>query len=205
MKAISPKEIGMGIIVENEHTENWKIALKIALDHLKEDPSYYTKLKRAGLADELKGLSKAKRPLMILRKSHYISHTTHYMGMPIVIENPKGSLRHWHDPLKDEDGTTKMKYDYGYFFGTNSGDGKVVDVYIGPHKDSRKVFVVDQVDPRTGVFDENKVMLGTNSKKEAKEGYLQHYNDPRFFGDIHEWDIDDFYSHIAKKEKHFII
>ena len=35
----------MGIEVEKEHTDNPKIALKIALDHLKEDPKYYTKLK----------------------------------------------------------------------------------------------------------------------------------------------------------------
>jgi hypothetical protein len=34
----------MGIIVEHEHTNNDKIAEKIALDHLVEDPLYYTHL-----------------------------------------------------------------------------------------------------------------------------------------------------------------
>jgi hypothetical protein len=37
-------ELEMGIKVETEHTKNFDIATKIALDHLSEDPHYYTKL-----------------------------------------------------------------------------------------------------------------------------------------------------------------
>ena len=37
--------IFQGMKVELEHTDNPKIALKIAIDHLKEDPAYYDKLK----------------------------------------------------------------------------------------------------------------------------------------------------------------
>jgi len=37
-------ELEMGIKVETEHTEDFDIATKIALDHLNEDPHYYTKL-----------------------------------------------------------------------------------------------------------------------------------------------------------------
>jgi len=39
----------MGIIVEAEHHLGPCMARKIALDHLTENPKYYTKLKRAGL------------------------------------------------------------------------------------------------------------------------------------------------------------
>lgn len=53
-KNISSREIEMGVTVEKEHTKiPWKAAI-IAGTHLKEDPKYYTKLKKAGLADELK-------------------------------------------------------------------------------------------------------------------------------------------------------
>jgi hypothetical protein len=38
-------QLEMGIEVEMEHTKDQDIALKIALDHLKERPDYYTKLK----------------------------------------------------------------------------------------------------------------------------------------------------------------
>lgn len=39
-------QLKMGINVEKEHTNNKKIAKEIALDHIFEDPKYYTKLKK---------------------------------------------------------------------------------------------------------------------------------------------------------------
>ncbi len=47
------KELKKGIEVEKEHTDNPKIALKIALDHLDEDPKYYTKLATLGLEERI--------------------------------------------------------------------------------------------------------------------------------------------------------
>lgn len=44
-------QIKKGIEVEMEHTSDKKEALKIALDHLKEDPKYYDKLAKAGLEE----------------------------------------------------------------------------------------------------------------------------------------------------------
>lgn len=41
-----PHELKMGIEVEMEHTKSRKIAREIAMDHLSEDPRYYTKLKK---------------------------------------------------------------------------------------------------------------------------------------------------------------
>lgn len=40
------KQLKMGIEVEQEHTHHKDIAREIALDHIKEDPNYYTKLKK---------------------------------------------------------------------------------------------------------------------------------------------------------------
>lgn len=42
---IDPKELEMGIETEYEHTTDPKMAKKIAMDHLREDPHYYSKLK----------------------------------------------------------------------------------------------------------------------------------------------------------------
>lgn len=49
---VNPAQLAIGVQVEMEHTNNEKIATEIALDHLTEDPAYYTKLVAAGLAKE---------------------------------------------------------------------------------------------------------------------------------------------------------
>lgn len=49
--SIMENELKMGIEVEKEHTDDVALATKIAMDHLKEDPKYYTKLKAAGLEE----------------------------------------------------------------------------------------------------------------------------------------------------------
>ena len=43
------KDLLMGIEVEKEHTSSEKMASRIAMDHLTEDPKYYSKLKKIGL------------------------------------------------------------------------------------------------------------------------------------------------------------
>ena len=47
------EELRKGIEVEKEHTDDPQIALKIALDHLDEDPQYYTKLATLGLEERI--------------------------------------------------------------------------------------------------------------------------------------------------------
>jgi len=42
---MDPKELEMGIKVEMEHTSNKLISKKISMDHLTENPKYYTYLK----------------------------------------------------------------------------------------------------------------------------------------------------------------
>lgn len=44
-----PAELKAGIEVEMEHTDDREEARRIAMDHLVEDPRYYTKLKKIGL------------------------------------------------------------------------------------------------------------------------------------------------------------
>lgn len=97
-------------------------------------------------------------------------------GMPISIENPKGSKRVY----KKEDGTTGyniMKAHYGYFKLTDGKgkDGDAVDVFVGPYYDKYdKIFVVDQ-NAKDGSFDESKVMIGYRDIDSAKNAYMSNY------------------------------
>lgn len=50
---LDKKQLAVGTKVEMEHTNEHGKAEEIAADHLTEDPDYYTKLEKAGLADEL--------------------------------------------------------------------------------------------------------------------------------------------------------
>lgn len=116
-----------------------------------------------------------------------------FQGLPIAVENKKGSTRKWFDNHNNETGSTYMHYDYGYVSNTLGTDGDDVDVYVGPHKSSPHVFVVTQAKaPKFIDIDEQKVMLGFNSEQEAKEAYLRQYNDPRFFMGITYMTIDSF-------------
>ena len=63
---INPHELRIGIKVELEHTDELDVAKKIALDHLKENPFYYTQLKLSGVdvkatpSKEKKAIAKKK-------------------------------------------------------------------------------------------------------------------------------------------------
>ncbi|MFM5178465.1 LPD38 domain-containing protein [Aeromonas veronii] len=95
-------------------------------------------------------------------------------GLDITLENPKGSTRSG----TDQDGKawqSTMAHDYGYIKRTLGADGDHVDVFIGDQPDSETVYVVDQVDPKTGKFDEHKVLMGFADEQAARDGYLANY------------------------------
>jgi hypothetical protein len=54
-------ELLVGTVVELEHTSNPKEALKIAREHISENPNYYKKLYKAGLIDEPLAVKFAKK------------------------------------------------------------------------------------------------------------------------------------------------
>lgn len=95
-------------------------------------------------------------------------------GMKIAIENPKGSKRYYYE--NGEQKYNVMKNHYGYFNITKGKDGDAVDVFLGPEiEDFERVYCIDQKNKK-GEFDETKVMLGFNSKEEAKSAYLSNYS-----------------------------
>ena len=113
-------------------------------------------------------------------------------GLDISIENPKGSTRKG----KDQDGkewSSEMKHHYGDIKGTTGADGDSIDVFIGDNPESQKVFIVDQIDPKTGNFDEVKVMMGFDDAETAKSGYLSNYDKNwKGLGEITEASVEDF-------------
>ena len=138
-----------------------------------------------------------------LRKARKLHKRYAFAGMQISVENAKGTTRRWYDPHGKETGSTRMAYDYGYIRRTEGTDGDHVDVYVGPNKESEKVYIVNQMKkPGFTAFDEQKVMLGFNTAQEAKTAYLAHYNSPRFFGSMLSVGLDWFKRKVLDKENH---
>lgn len=96
-------------------------------------------------------------------------------GYDITIENPKGSIRSGVDS-KGNTWETKMNNTYGYIRGTEGVDGDHIDVFLSDNPTEGDVFVVDQVNPDTGDFDEHKVMYGFKDIAEATQAYLSNYD-----------------------------
>ena len=92
-----------------------------------------------------------------------------WKGLPITIENPKGSVR------SGDGWSVTMQCHYGYINRTTGADRDQVDIFMGPDEDSEVVFVVDQVD-QNGDFDEHKIMAGFSNAKAARAAYLSNYS-----------------------------
>lgn len=131
--------------------------------------------------------------------NYKMGHTAEIHGLDISIENPAGSVRSGVSP-DGKKWKTELKHHYGYIRGTVGKDKDHIDVFIGENPDSRKVFIVNQIDPETGRFDEHKVMLGFDSEAEARKGYLANYDSTGKdrIGSIVEMDIDDFKAWLKK-------
>ncbi len=97
-------------------------------------------------------------------------------GHNISLENPKGSVRKGADE-NGKEWRTEMKNDYGYIRMTEGVDGDHIDVFLSDNPEQGNVYVVDQVNPKDGSFDEHKVMYGFNSVDEAKAAYLSNYEE----------------------------
>ena len=112
-------------------------------------------------------------------------------GYDITIENPKGSTRSGKD-ASGKAWSVPMHYDYGYIKGTEGVDGDHIDVYLSDNPTSGNVYVVDQIDQKTGKFDEHKVMYGFPSKEAAVEVYKGQYEKGWKVGTVTEVSREDF-------------
>lgn len=97
----------------------------------------------------------------------------HVAGLEVRIENMLGTVR------SGRGWSVKMPADYGYIptFGSAEGEMEFMDCFVGPNRDSRDIWVVDALNPRTGKFDEHKCMMGFDSELQAVECFAKAYHD----------------------------
>jgi hypothetical protein len=257
-------EFELGKIVEIEHTDDPEGIEEIALDHIYDNPHYYTEGKDKGIFEELENVDiekikdvkkskeleefekakkdpelenkikkvmeefkagtlkdshgniiKDRKQALAIAYSQYRSGVVEkselerlgqtpvewdhkytlmgklrWKGLKIGIENKKGSIRKGTDP-DGKPWEVKMNCPYGRITGTKGTDNNNVDVYVGPNKDSDRVFVVHQNNPWTGAYDEDKVMIGFDDGDSAKSAYMSQYNRPDFFGSMDEMTVDE--------------
>lgn len=133
-------------------------------------------------------------------KARKLSRRMKFQGMDISIETDKGEERHWEDPHSGESGTTKMKYPYGYIRRTTGADDEHIDVYVGPEEDVDELYIVHQMKkPDFKKYDEDKVMIGFESPRQAKAAYLMHYDNDKFFGTMDTMAVADFKEEFVSK------
>lgn len=124
------------------------------------------------------------------KKKHIV-----FQGIPITIENPKGTIRSGLDH-KGQPWSSRMTEDYGYIKRTEGHDGDQVDCFVGPNKRSNRVWVVDQLHHSAHRFDEHKCLLGFNTEKQAigayRKSYGTVYDIDHAMGAVTEMSVDAF-------------
>lgn len=96
---VDPYELQIGMRVEREHTPDLDKRIKIALDHLSEDPRYYTKLNMAGLDDSKIEKPNKKRtdlPTEVDKKMSNMIDKANQMVSPKNITKDKASANKAH-------------------------------------------------------------------------------------------------------------
>lgn len=141
--------------------------------HLPQEASFEERLKSA-IAETETEPTEAQKKAGNYKKGHLS-----FGGYDYTVETPKGVTRSG----KDEQGkpwSVTMHDTYGYILGKIGVDGDHIDMFINDAADldtfDGNVYVVDQVNPETGEFDEHKVMYGYPDEAAATKAYLSNYS-----------------------------
>lgn len=119
-----------------------------------------------------------------LDAGNYAKERRSFQGLPVTIENPRGSIRSGVDRGGNA-WSTSMRHDYGYVRGTLGVDGDAFDVYLGPDSTADTAYIVTTMAPPAFTrTDEQKAMLGFPTEDAAREAFLQHYDNPKFMGAV---------------------
>lgn len=106
-------QIKKGIEVEMEHTDDPKIALKIAMDHIKEDPKYYDKLTKAGLEELNEGEFCPQCLAQYIRDHINTLHEAEYKGRKVQLGKPMaGDIKKFKVYVKNAKGNV-VKVNFG--------------------------------------------------------------------------------------------
>ena len=110
------------------------------------------------------------------RKGHFQyaeGHPLRDLGV-VSIETAKGVKR------VDKDGkwtSPPLTAHYGHLQVAEGAEGDKADITIGDHLAAKKVYVIDQIDPETGKFDETKSFASFPSKETAVRAYKDSFSD----------------------------
>lgn len=134
-----------------------------------------------------------------VEKARKLQGRTEFQGLPVSIENRRGSVREGTN-ADGEDWRTKMTHPYGYIRGTEGTDGDQVDVFLGPDREATTVFVAHTQNPDTGEYDEDKVMLGFPDEQAARTALLENYDRPGFLQGIESMGMDEFMDRLRSQK-----
>lgn len=141
--------------------------------HLPQEASFGERLKSA-IAETETEPTEAQKKAGNYKKGHLS-----FGGYDYTVETPKGVTRSGKD-VQGKPWSVTMHDTYGYILGKIGVDGDHIDMFINDAADldtfDGNVYVVDQVNPETGEFDEHKVMYGYPSEEAATEAYLANYS-----------------------------
>lgn len=143
-------------------------------DNLQEKGTKFSEKLQNAIAETETEPTEAQKKAGNYKKGHLS-----FGGYDFTVETPKGVTRSG----KDEQGkpwSVTMHDTYGYILGKIGVDGDHIDMFINDSADldtfDGNVYVVDQVNPETGEFDEHKVMYGYPDEAAATKAYLSNYS-----------------------------
>ena len=143
------------------------------------------------------GASDAQRAVRNAEVGHYRWQP----GVHVSIEVPVGAERHAIEPGRAPEQEPAWRAPlpqgvaYGRIRGTRDRTGRNIKTFVGPTPEAGEVYVIDQVNPDTGAYDQPKVMLDFASLEDARNAYVSSYSDGRGaerLGSISAMPIADF-------------
>ena len=213
------KELEMGIKIELEHTDNEDIAKEIAMDHLWENPSYYSKLKKSEIEEAKKEINekcwkgytqKGMKTMFGKRYPNCVKKDTNEASSPaqqaaIAINMKKKDI----EPKEEVTGNKEIDKNLD----SNEQDmvyGIVDIIKKIKNKDNRLSVANDMIKKFKGEnikFDYNEFlnMCGCNEKTETKEsmgaGASGSFEGPIFGDVIMKKDIHKFHNSNLKEQQ----
>ena len=114
-------------------------------------------------------------------------------GLDLSIETKAGGVRKGVDKETGKTWETTMSAAYGYIRGTSGADNMHVDAYVGTDVNSGRVFIIDEVDNKTGKFRQHKTFIGFPDEASAVAAYTgTSSKTPDMIGAVTEMSADEF-------------
>lgn len=174
------KQLKMGIEIEMEHTTDPKEAEKIAMDHLNEDPNYYTKLNKI-IVDPVKEKMELKEEItQIESQIEAIDKKNNPIEKNPENKYDKGTTVKTDNIPKDKENSDKVEDETNKYVKTKESLSSTIKEFNEiPTMKEKKVYISDpfeappgtniQVGPRGSYFYDTELIQGKDSSKDDKK------------------------------------